>query len=84
MAETRDTNGQFVSKNWLIVILVGLVCFFGGIGIRDTLAKTKEHEERISSVESRVLVLETQNRYVVSTLEEMKADIKEIKREVKK
>lgn len=76
MTEIHDTNGQFVSKNWIIMVLIGLVCFFGGIGIRDTLAKTRELEARITTAESQILVIRTQYEYIVKTLDEIKKEVK--------
>ena len=71
-----DTNAQFISKNWLISILVGLVCFFGALGISDNLTRSKDNDARLIVLENRLLVIETQYRYIKETLDEIKAEVK--------
>lgn len=83
-AMARGQQSKYVPWKWVISILVGLVIFFGGMGMRDVVGKVKEHDTRLAQSEQDIAVLKANYANIKEVLDEMKIDLKEIKREVKK
>lgn len=77
-----ETNGRFISKTWLISILIVVVGFLGALGITDHLAQAHAGLEKLQTAQNDIAVLQTNYENIKAQLNRIESKVDRVEKKI--